>query len=61
MDPKLCPLCGKPNGCARVVDPENNDCWCSLERFPEALLESVPPESKRKACICRNCVQQAKK
>jgi len=59
INTKLCPLCGEPNECARVKEPEGNGCWCREEQFPSALLERVPEKTRRKACICGNCVKKA--
>lgn len=60
MNPMNCPICGKPNGCAAETNPAPDDCWCFHERFPDALLDKVPAEWKGKACICRDCLAQAK-
>ena len=62
IDETLCPLCGGDNACLNVQcggGPENN-CWCNSDayRFPQALLDQVPADRKRKACICKNCVDK---
>ncbi|WP_246201091.1 cysteine-rich CWC family protein [Vibrio ziniensis] len=33
-------------------------CWCNdpTITFPEELLSQIPPELRRKACICKTCV-----
>lgn len=51
---RICPICGQDNGC--VIG--NKDCWCKDFDFPEGLIELVPEDKKRKACICKNCVQE---
>jgi len=51
-DDKICPLCGKPNGC-RAGNP---DCWCNFESVPTGLRDLVPAHLVMKACICRTCV-----
>lgn len=30
-------------------------CWCTQVDFGAALLEAVPEEAKRLACICAAC------
>jgi len=55
-DPNLCPLCGEPNNCG-VSKPE--DCWCRLETFSDELIQSVPTDKVKKACICQNCVKES--
>ncbi|MFC1749281.1 cysteine-rich CWC family protein [Pseudomonadota bacterium] len=59
IDTVRCPLCGEINRCAMAGDEKNTGtpCWCSKEIFPQALLNKVPPEQRRKACICRKCVE----
>ena len=59
VDPKLCPLCGKPNKCERVVCEAAENCWCAKVIFSQELLDRVPEEAKRKACICRECVERS--
>ncbi|WP_255717160.1 cysteine-rich CWC family protein [Salipaludibacillus sp. CUR1] len=57
MANKYCPLCGEENKCmAREPGP----CWCNEVDFPAGIFELVPPESKRKHCICRKCVMAYK-
>ncbi|TQR15422.1 cysteine-rich CWC family protein [Psychrobacillus soli] len=54
-----CPLCGKENKC--MVDAtEPNGCWCTMEKFPKGIFELVPVESRRKHCICHNCLAKYK-
>ncbi|MCL1960906.1 MAG: cysteine-rich CWC family protein [Desulfovibrionaceae bacterium] len=60
IDPARCPLCGGPNGCAMAQPPAQNGnapqpCWCAHASFTPALLERVPPQARRKACICARC------
>lgn len=56
LDDKLCPLCGKSNGC-QAGDPA---CWCNFESVPTALRDLVPADKVMKACICRACVLEYK-
>ena len=57
VDPAICPLCGRPNSCARAADPNSTKCWCGQEVFPPELLARVPEEAARKACICLDCLE----
>jgi len=56
VDPKVCPFCGKPNGCV-AGDPA---CWCNAESVPAELVALVPSDKVMKACICRDCVHAFK-
>ena len=56
IDPKICPFCGRPNGC-QAGDPR---CWCNDEPVPAGLRAIVPVRSIMKACICRDCVRSYK-
>ncbi|MFC5471384.1 cysteine-rich CWC family protein [Cohnella suwonensis] len=58
VDPSVCPLCGSPNECGSIAGKEAGTCWCYAETFSPALLEKVPPESRRKACVCRDCARK---
>jgi hypothetical protein len=58
INPALCPLCGKPNQCARLQGAPEGACWCVAETFSAELLALVPAEKKGKACICRDCLQK---
>jgi len=33
-------------------------CWCDQEVFPSGIFELIPEESRRKHCICKNCVDK---
>lgn len=58
IDPGICPICGGPNGCLHArPDPGCGPCWCVAVVFPPGLLERVPDEAKRRACICRKCLE----
>ncbi len=59
VDPGRCPLCGETNACARVVDPNAEDCWCTTRRISPELLLCVPKSAQGRACICQNCVEHA--
>ena len=55
------PLCGRPNQCqVATTDSYKGPCWCAAENFPPELLERVPEESRRCACVCRQCVVTAR-
>lgn len=57
-DPHICPLCHKPNSCLSV-DAQNSHktCWCHDPsiHFSAELLERIPAEKRRKACVCKAC------
>ncbi len=59
VDTSRCPLCGNENHCAMApgADPEA-PCWCSVERFPQELLDRVPEEMRNMACICAACLRE---
>ena len=58
-NPASCPLCGHENDC-QLCSPAayKGQCWCASVKFPDALLEQIPPEFRNKACLCRDCVTQ---
>lgn len=58
VDPAICPLCGKPNDCARASGSLAK-CWCAHEVFPRELLAQVPCDAQGLACICADCLQKA--
>ncbi len=53
INEKLCPFCGKNNGC--MVD-EKTACWCYDFPIPEELREYIPLEKRMKACVCKDCM-----
>jgi hypothetical protein len=57
MDNKYCPICGQENHCMAGT-AEQGHCWCDQEDFPMGILELVPEESRRKHCICKQCVDK---
>jgi len=60
-DPAACPLCGHDNHCQLCsLAAYKGQCWCASMKFPEGLLERVPPESRNRACVCRDCVTSFK-
>lgn len=67
IDPLICPLCQQSNACVNLGSADiDKSCWCNNPdiTFPQGLLDQVPRELKRKACICQNCAeayQQASK
>jgi hypothetical protein len=50
-----CPLCQQKN-CCDVDSPEQ--CWCTLEKVPKALIQQVPDKAKGKICICQACIKK---
>ena len=63
VDPLICPLCQQENHCVNLgaADTEKT-CWCNdpTISFPQALLDQVPNDKKRKACICEKCAENFK-
>ncbi|MEH7355768.1 cysteine-rich CWC family protein [Neobacillus drentensis] len=57
MTNKYCPICGKENECM-ISDGEHGNCWCEKEEFPKEIFELVPVESRRKHCICKECLNK---
>jgi hypothetical protein len=58
---QTCPLCGNANQCQlATTDGYKGPCWCAAETFPPEFLASVPEESRRTACVCRQCVVTAR-
>ncbi len=58
IDPLVCPLCQQPNHCLNLGAADvDRSCWCNdpAISFPESLLSQIPPEQRRKACVCRDC------
>jgi hypothetical protein len=59
IDPTRCPLCGGPNGCPMTGAPAPGAvpqaCWCTQASFAPGLLDRVPENARRKACICAHC------
>lgn len=58
IDPKICPLCGKPNHCAYQAGRPHTDCWCVTTSVPKELLQQIPADKRRKACVCQACVNE---
>lgn len=59
VDPLVCPLCGKANACVNLADKDvSRSCWCNdpAITFPAELLSRIPPDMRRKACVCKACV-----
>ena len=53
-DETICPICGKDNNCMAHSD---EPCWCLNVEIPQELLDIIPNEKKKKACICLKCIQ----
>jgi hypothetical protein len=62
-DATICPLCGQGNRCAMELEKETGAkqgaCWCTQLDFNRAVLEAIPVEARRKACICQACATRA--
>jgi prepilin-type N-terminal cleavage/methylation domain-containing protein/prepilin-type processing-associated H-X9-DG protein len=58
FNPGQRPLCRQPNLCPRYSPsaPEGA-CWRARVEIPEGLLARVPGELRKRACICRECVE----
>lgn len=57
INPSQCPLCGKDNQCAVTAGRPPEECWCMTLSVPQVLLEKIPSEFRRKACVCEQCVR----
>lgn len=58
LENNYCPICGEENNCMAKT-AEHGNCWCDHEgAFPNGILELVPEQSKRKHCICKNCLDK---
>ncbi len=55
MDTTLCPLCKQSNGCMMHT---GEHCWCLDVTVPQGLIDLVPQELQRRACICRTCIEK---
>jgi hypothetical protein len=53
VDPRRCPLCREPNACGMADG--GITCWCFATKIPADVLESVPPDSRDKVCVCEAC------
>lgn len=54
----ICPLCGKPNGCAAAKHGRLDvDCWCNHATMNPASLALVPEALRHKACLCPDCAK----
>lgn len=60
-DPSLCPICGRPNLCPHAMSSgeATPSCWCASLNIPQELLDRIPEAARRKACVCRNCIDDA--
>ncbi|RNB87078.1 hypothetical protein EDM56_15395 [Brevibacillus fluminis] len=54
VDASRCPLCGNDNSCGALANA--TECWCYHTVFPKEIFERIAPEQRRKACICKSCV-----
>lgn len=55
-----CPLCGKDNHCAALLDVDPSTCWCMTKKIPKGLLDTVDEKIRRQSCICQACVDAYK-
>ncbi len=52
---KYCPLCQQDNDCGvKGSEP----CWCTVTRIAPELLEQIPEQLRRKACVCKTCADK---
>ncbi|CAD5106902.1 cysteine-rich CWC family protein [Zestomonas carbonaria] len=59
LDPTRCPLCGQSNRCGVAAnDRSGEDCWCFSAEIDPQALERIPPELRRRACLCPHCAQR---
>lgn len=56
IDPRCCPLCGRPNACARDGS-QAISCWCFTTDIPPQLRQRLPPQLQDRVCICRRCAE----
>jgi len=54
---RICPLCGQDNNCQHGQET----CWCVNYEFPQHVLDMVPEDKKRKACVCKSCLEKYSK
>jgi hypothetical protein len=59
LDASRCPVCGEANRCAIELERETGQpqgpCWCMQAAFARGVLDRVPAEARRLACICARC------
>jgi len=55
VDTTICPLCHKSNGCMMHT---SDHCWCVDVTVPQGLIDLVPLELQRQACICHSCIDK---
>ena len=57
MKPKIddtkCSFCESPNKCMAYSE---EPCWCNDATIPKELIDLVPEQKKRNACICLDCI-----
>uniref|UniRef100_UPI00403F0304 cysteine-rich CWC family protein n=1 Tax=Paenibacillus sp. FSL K6-1122 TaxID=2954512 RepID=UPI00403F0304 len=56
IDVLVCPLCGEANRCSYAAGHPHSECWCNRATFPEGVFDRIPPEQRRKSCICQRCL-----
>lgn len=56
-DTGRCPLCQGDNACG-LVQATPDPCWCVARKFPRAIFDEVPNQSRGRACICESCLDQ---
>ncbi|WP_324731465.1 cysteine-rich CWC family protein [Pseudomonas paeninsulae] len=58
MNTTHCPRCGQRNQCAQAESATPvSDCWCFSAGIDPAVLDSLPPEQRNRACLCPRCAQ----
>ncbi|XOJ00283.1 cysteine-rich CWC family protein [Paenibacillus polymyxa] len=58
IDVLVCPLCGEANRCSYAAGHPHSECWCNRATFPEGVFDRIPPEQRRKSCICQRCLDE---
>lgn len=63
VDPRYCPLCGRPNQCAMEVEKatgvKQGDCWCCSASISAELLSQIPEALRNQACVCPACAAKS--
>ncbi|WP_372877684.1 cysteine-rich CWC family protein [Pseudomonas sp.] len=58
MNTSQCPCCGQRNQCAQAESATPvSECWCFGAAIDPAVLDSLPPEQRNRACLCPRCAQ----
>jgi len=58
INDKQCPFCQSSNHC---MAHKIQSCWCAKTKIEKELIALLPPEQKKKSCICFACNQAFKR